>query len=123
MKKIMRFIVLSAIVFITASCQQETTSFLSEYPEIDLLITNGKVLDGLGNEAVLADLVIVDDEIVFVGKTIFTAEELKLRVKKTIDAEQNIVAPGFIDLHSHGDPLATPAFENFVAMGVTSITL
>ena len=33
------------------------------------------------------------------------------------------VAPGFIDLHSHGDPLATPAMENFLAMGVTTITL
>ena len=34
-----------------------------------------------------------------------------------------MVAPGFIDLHSHGDPVETPALENFLAMGVTTITL
>jgi N-acyl-D-aspartate/D-glutamate deacylase len=44
-------------------------------------------------------------------------------VKHIIDAKQRIVAPGFIDLHAHGSPLKTPAFENFLAMGVTTITL
>ena len=96
MKKFIKLIALCTLVVITASCQQKIEPFLSEYPEIDLLITNGSVLDGLGNEAVLADVVIVDDQIVFVGKTAFTAEELKLRVKNSIDAKQNIVAPGFI---------------------------
>jgi len=123
MSKILKFLFLSAVFTMTISCQQNSHSFLPEYPEISLLITNGKILDGLGNEAVLADLVIVDDEIVFIGKTNFGPDELKNRVKISIDAKQNIVAPGFIDLHSHGDPLATPAFENFLAMGVTTITL
>ncbi len=40
-----------------------------------------------------------------------------------IDAKGRVVAPGFIDPHSHGDPLVTPAFENFLAQGVTTITL
>ena len=34
-----------------------------------------------------------------------------------------MISPGFIDLHSHGNPLETPDFENFLAMGVTTITL
>ena len=123
MTKILKLLALSALFLITISCQQKGTSFLPEYPEISLLITNGKVLDGLGNDPVLTDLVIVDDKIVYVGKTNFSATELKNRVKIIIDAEQNIVAPGFIDLHTHGDPLSTPAFENFLAMGVTTITL
>ncbi len=33
------------------------------------------------------------------------------------------MSPGFIDLHAHGNPLRTPDFENFLAMGVTSIVL
>ncbi len=97
--------------------------FLAEYPEIDLLITNGRLLDGLGNKAVFSDLVIVNDEIVYVGKTSFDDEDLKQRVKRQLDAKQRIIAPGFIDLHTHGSPLKTPAFENFLAMGVTTITL
>jgi N-acyl-D-aspartate/D-glutamate deacylase len=33
------------------------------------------------------------------------------------------LAPGFIDTHAHGDPFNTPAFQNFLAMGVTTIFL
>jgi len=105
------------------SCEQKTTIFLPAYPEIDLLINNARVLDGLGNKAILADIAIVGDEIIFIGKSRFSSDELTNRVTLSIDAHKNIVAPGFIDLHSHGDPLATPSFENFLAMGVTTITL
>ncbi|PCJ48687.1 MAG: N-acyl-D-amino acid deacylase [Gammaproteobacteria bacterium] len=99
------------------------SEFLSEYSEIDLVITNGRLLDGLGNKAVFADLVIVDDEIVYVGKTSFDAKDFKQRIKRQLDAKQRIIAPGFIDLHTHGNPLKTPVFENFLAMGITTITL
>lgn len=97
--------------------------FLARYPSIDLLIENGQVLDGLGNEAVAADVVVTDGRIVFVGDAQFTDEDLDARVKRRIDAFGRVVAPGFIDLHSHGDPFETPGFENFLAMGVTTITL
>ena len=40
-----------------------------------------------------------------------------------IDAGGKVVAPGFIDAHSHGDPLSAPEFDNFLHMGVTTITL
>lgn len=114
---------LGIFCLLAASCRESAAVFLSEYPAIDLLITNGEVLDGLGGDAYTADLVIVDDEIVFVGKTAFSPTELDERVKVTIDAEQRVVAPGFIDPHSHGDPLKTPDFESFLAMGVTTISL
>ncbi len=123
MKNLIRLFSLSAVLLLAVSCENKSASFLAEYPQIDLLISNGKILDGLGNETMNVDLVVVGDEIVFVGKTAFTAADLKQRVKHLIDAKQQVVAPGFIDLHSHGDPLATPAFENFLAMGVTTITL
>jgi len=97
--------------------------FLARYPAIDLLIENGQVLDGLGNEAVAADVAVADGRIVFVGDAQFTDADLDARVKRRIDAFGRIVAPGFIDLHSHGDPFETPGFENFLAMGVTTITL
>ena len=110
-------------VLTTVSCQLKQKVFLPEFTRIDLLITNGKVLDGLGNQAILADLVVVGDEIVFIGGSLFTADDLKNRVVSVIDAKEKFVAPGFIDLHAHGSPLKTPAFENFLAMGVTTTTL
>ena len=106
-----------------AGCQPAPESFLAEFQTIDLLIENGSVLDGLGNDAVAADVVVVGDRIVFVGDAAFTAEDLTERVARRINAAGKVVAPGFIDLHSHGDALATPEFENFLAMGVTTISL
>lgn len=111
------------VLSVLAGCQQTPSPFLSEYPTIDLLIENGAVLDGLGHEAIIADVVVVGDKIVFVGDADFSAEDFELRVEETIDATGKIVAPGFIDLHAHGNPLETPEFENFLAMGVTTITL
>jgi len=115
------FIVIFALLL--AACEVKEQPFLPELTRIDLVITNGQVLDGRGNEAVDADLVIVDDTIVFVGETSFSEQDLGSRIARTIDAKGRTVAPGFIDLHSHGNPLETPDFENFLAMGVTTITL
>ena len=115
--------ILLVILLSLAGCQQASSPFLPQYSQIDLLIENGEVLDGLGNEAIVADVVIVGDRIVFVGAANFSAGDLASRVAKRIDATGKKVTPGFIDLHAHGDPLETPAMENFLAMGVTTITL
>ena len=106
-----------------ASCTPAVDPFLPEHPTIDILIENGQVLDGLGNGAEVSDVVIVGDTIVFVGDATFSEEDLDRRIRTRIDAGGKSVAPGFIDLHSHGDPLETPEFENFLAMGVTTISL
>lgn len=105
------------------ACQAPENDFLPNYPNIDLLITNGLILDGSGSEAVQSDIVIVGEDIVFVGQSTFSEEDLTKRVGTHINADGRIIAPGFIDLHSHGDPLETPEFENFLAMGITTITL
>jgi N-acyl-D-amino-acid deacylase len=61
----------------------------------DVLIHNGRVMDGTGNPWLRADLGISGDRIVAVGHlTGATAS-------RTIDARDRIVAPGFIDVHSH----------------------
>jgi N-acyl-D-aspartate/D-glutamate deacylase len=106
-----------------ASCTPPADPFLPQYPAIDILIENGEVFDGLGNIPVTGDVVIVGDTIVFVGDAKFSDEDLKRRIRTRIDAGMKSVTPGFIDLHSHGDPLETPGFENFLAMGVTTISL
>jgi N-acyl-D-amino-acid deacylase len=106
-----------------AGCESAQEPFLAEYDVVDLLIENGQVLDGLGNVAIEADVVVVGDQIVFVGEAAFSAADRENRINRIIDAAGRTVAPGFIDLHSHGDPLETPELENFLAMGVTTITL
>ena len=109
--------------YLLVACAKTPPPFLEEYASIDLLVENGQVLDGLGGDARSADVVVDGDKIVFVGDAEFTENDLDTRVKKTIDAKGRIVSPGFIDLHAHGDPFETPGFENFLAMGVTTITL
>ncbi len=84
-----------------------------------LLIMGGKLLDGQDTSARTADVLIRNDSILFVGKVDTTLIELS----QVIDATGKYVSPGFIDTHAHGDPLETPAFENFLAMGVTTICL
>ncbi|MDX1480709.1 MAG: amidohydrolase family protein [Woeseiaceae bacterium] len=111
------------LIALVAACGRTPEPFLPEHPRIDLLIENGRVVDGTGSEARDGDVVIVDDTIVFVGDASFSDEEIAERVGRRIDAAGRVVAPGFIDLHSHGDPLETPEMENFLAMGVTTITL
>lgn len=114
---------IGAVLLSLASCGTPEESFLPEYAAIDLLISNAMVIDGRGNDAVPADIAIAGGRIVFVGETAFSDSDLKTRVGRQIDARGRLVTPGFIDLHSHGDPLETPQFENFLAMGVTTISL
>jgi len=82
----------------------------------DLLIKRGKVIDGTGGDAFAADVGIVGDTIVAVGDL---HEE---QAAKIIDAQGKIIAPGFIDPHSHNDlnMLIWPENEGNVMQGVTT---
>lgn len=62
----------------------------------DLVIRNGTVVDGTGAERIHADIAVTDGRIVEVGK-------VDGRTKQTIDASDLIVAPGFVDPHTHYD--------------------
>ncbi len=89
----------------------------------DLLLLGGRVLDGTGNPAVVADVGVRDGRIAAVG-------DLSGAIAgRVIDADGLYVAPGFIDMHSHADgalydgsPRQRQA-RNLVAQGVTTIVV
>ena len=104
------------------SCEKPKTAFdlfAEQYTDVDFHLTGGKIIDGTGEPAMKADLLIKGDEIVFIGEV----DSQRIKIGKTISAKGMVITPGFIDPHSHGDPLKTPEFTNFLAMGVTSISL
>ena len=82
--------------------------------QFDVVIENGRVLDGLGGAAFEADVFVRDGEIVLIDDLEALSRNNAVQADQRIDAAGRIVAPGFIDVHSHGDPLQTPAFENLL---------
>lgn len=89
--------------------------------EFDILIKNGKVLDGTGNPWYYADIGIVDDRIVWIGKSKNTT------ANEVIDAEGLYVSPGFIDVHSHASSgLSSESLSHgqpLLAQGITSVVV
>jgi N-acyl-D-amino-acid deacylase len=83
----------------------------------DLLIAGGTVVDGSGAPRYRADVAITGDRIALVSREAVPREG----ARRTIDATGLIVAPGFIDLHAHLDPLLRlPDAESHVRQGVTT---
>lgn len=80
----------------------------------DLLIENGKIIDGTGSAAYPVDVAAVNGEIVAIGK-------LEGEAAKTVDAQGMVVSPGFIDLHTHTDLsfLLDSTAQSKVRQGVT----
>lgn len=85
-------------------------------PEWSLLIAGGTVVDGTGAARYAADVAIAGDRIVLVSRTPLD----RSRAARVIDARGLIVAPGFLDLHAHLEPLlAMPDAKSAVTQGVT----
>ena len=82
----------------------------------DILIKNGKIVDGSGGAPYVADVAVKDGKIVKIG-------EIREDAEKVIDAAGRIVTPGFIDMHSHADLTVClyPDAENLLGQGVTTV--
>ena len=84
----------------------------------DLIIKNGTVYDGTGNKPFIADIAIKGRKIEAIG-------ELEEVSKQTINAEGKIVAPGFVDIHTHYDGQVTwdPYLRPSTYHGVTTVVM
>jgi dihydroorotase/N-acyl-D-amino-acid deacylase len=83
----------------------------------DLILRNGMIVDGSGNPWFRADVAIDGDHIAAI------APKIEATAKREIDANGFVVAPGFIDLHTHARRgiRENPACENYIRQGVTTI--
>lgn len=102
-----RFILLFSCVISTQAMSQS----------FDLVILDGKIIDGTGNSWYYGDVGIRNGKIVSIGKL------SNAQTKYVIPAAGLIVAPGFVDVHTHieGGEFTTPTADNFIYDGVTSV--
>ena len=111
MKKISAFILAFSILFFQLS------AFSQMNKDYDLVIKNARIVDGTGNPWFYGDIAVKNGRIEQIGKVD------ESRGKRIIDVKNQIVAPGFIDVHGHieGGIEDNPLAENMLQMGVTSI--
>ncbi len=106
-----------AALLVTAACGPQTPP-----PEpVDLLVTNARIIDGTGSPSRDGAVAVRGGRIVDVVDAAGTAAYAS-RATRTIDAKGRVLAPGFIDLHSHSDmPLVTDGnAQSKIRQGVTT---
>ncbi len=108
--------ILSILLAFVLFSSAYASSFENKPESFDLVITNARIIDGTGNPWYRGSIAVKDGRIVRIG---FFDPSGAARI---IDAKENIVAPGFIDVHTHVEGIFdNPQAENFVRMGVTSL--
>ena len=110
--KIRSRVILSSflLLFLPVACIQFSPSY-------DIIIKSGRIIDGSGNPWYRADLGIKGDRIAEIG------DLADRKAKRVIDAEGMVVAPGFIDMHTHTERRMPeiPSVENYTRQGVTTV--
>ena len=89
---------------------------MPQTPQYDLVIRNGRIVDGTGRAGYVADVAIKNDRIMKIGKL------SQVTTTRTIDAQGLVVAPGFIDMLGQSETylLIDPRAMSKVMMGVTT---
>lgn len=95
-------------------------SLAGQTTRFDVVVQAGRIVDGTGNPWFVGDVAIQADRIVLV------APRIEPRGARVIDAAGLVVAPGFIDVHSHSESAdqglaSMPLAENNVRQGVTTV--
>lgn len=92
-------------------------SLLAQSSRFDVVIANGRIIDGAGDPWFYGDVGITGDSIAAIGKLDSATAGRRL------DAKGMFVAPGFIDIHTHARRgiFLDPAAKNYIRQGVTTI--
>jgi N-acyl-D-amino-acid deacylase len=120
-RRLTNLLIVTAIGAVALFPAVSLAKFPADVPQVDLLILHGKLLDGSGAAPRQADVGIRGDRIVFVGN----AAKTHIAAGRTIDARGLMVAPGFIDGHTH--TLAdltndeTKSNQAYLLQGVTTV--
>src|SRR5215212_5787387 len=116
-KRRRRFSVISIMRFLFIILILLSSPDLSAQANADILVINGRILDGTGNSWFYGSVAIKDGRILKMGNI------NNIVAAKTIDAKGMIVCPGFIDVHTHieGDEFRNPTANNFILDGVTTV--
>ena len=98
--------------------------------DFDTLISNGHIIDGTGEKRFLSNLIIHNDKIISLFHPSKKQISIRnknylikdLRFKRKIDAQFHIIAPGFIDVHTHDDQnvFDDPSMSCKISQGVTT---
>lgn len=92
---------------------------MMEFGHFEVVLAGGLVVDGTGSPGFVADIGINDDRIAYVG------DLSRASVSRRIDCRNKVVAPGFIDTHTHDDTalLLWPDLPQKTSQGVTSVVV
>ncbi len=114
MKTLQKFVALFVLASLFTFSIRQADAF--DETGYDLVIVNARIVDGTGNPWFRGSIAVKDGRIVKVGRVDAA------NARQTINAENKIVAPGFIDVHAHVEGIySNPKAENFIRMGVTSL--
>src|SRR5205807_3543342 len=104
---------IAAILIVVAFAQRPT----AQNAPYDLLLRNGRIVDGSGSPWYRADIAIRDDKIVRIAPSITEP------AKRIIDVSGQVIAPGFIDIHTHARRgiFDVPTADNYIRQGVTTV--
>ncbi|MDB2677861.1 D-aminoacylase [Gammaproteobacteria bacterium] len=105
----MRVLQLIIILSMLASCSNA---------DFDIVIRNGTIVDGSGDEGYKKDIGIINDQIIKIGDLSNHSSRI------TIDATNLIISPGFIDTHTHAirGIFDVPTAESSLLQGITTLT-
>ena len=112
----MRTVLLVCAMAVCTACQQPSAPASQTSDAFDVVIANGRVVDGTGAPWYRADIGIVGDRIVAIGQ--LAGRDAKTRV----DASNLVVAPGFVDMlgQSEFNVLVDPRAASKITQGITT---
>lgn len=93
------------------------SSLTVQSQDYDILLLNGKIINGTGNTWFYGDLAVKEGKIAAIG-------HLKGKTaRRVLNVKQQVIAPGFIDVHGHveGSIFRRPTADNFIYDGVTTV--